>query len=91
MSRAFDFVTVGVVWIVSIIVHRIAVELFAPEALLHALASDGTEAMNGAARADLWFEILGIWIPIAVAFAILLFALFREYRRQVSTAIQSRR
>jgi hypothetical protein len=66
-----------------------AVELFAPESPLHRLASDGTQIMNGAARADLWFQILAIWVPLMVCGFSALYLLIREYRRQVATAVRS--
>jgi len=66
-----------------------AVELFAPESPLHIMASDGTEVMNGAARADLWFQILAIWLPLLVCGFSALFLLIREYRRQVATATRT--
>jgi len=87
MSRSFDFVVSGVSVTIAVVVHRMAVELFAPNAPLHKLASDGTGALNGAARADLWFQILAIWMPLAVFGGIaLLYPLIREFRRQANTA-----
>jgi len=91
MSRPFDFTIVGVIVIISAVVHRMAVELFAPESPLHKLASDGTGTLQGAARADLWFQILSIWVPVFAFGGILAWALLREYRRQVATATRGRR
>jgi len=88
MSRPFDFTVVTVIWIVSIIIHRAAVELFAPESPLHEVASQATN-LNGAARADLWFQILAIWVPILAMGGILAWSLLREYRRQVATATRT--
>jgi len=90
MSRIFDFTIVGVITIISAVIHRAAVELFAPESPLHKLASDGTQALNGAARADLWFQILAIWVPILAIGGILAWAMMKEYRRQVATATRGR-
>lgn len=86
MSRIFDFTLAGTLIIIASVIHRAAVELFAPESPLHRLASDGTQLMNGAARADLWFEIIAIWVPILVTGFAAAFILIREYRRQVATA-----
>lgn len=86
MSRAFDFVVVGVIWVISAVIHLMAVELFAPGSPLYELATDGTAVMNGTARAGLWFQILAIWVPVASALSIVLWAVIREYRRTVSTA-----
>lgn len=88
MSRGFDFVVVGVVMLISIVIHRIAVELFQPGSPLYEVAVDGTQTMNGQARADLWFEILSVWVPLIAAAGILGWAVFREYRRQARTAVQ---
>ena len=90
MTRIFDFTLAGTLIIIASVIHRAAVELFAPESPLHRIASDGTATLNGAARADLWFEILAIWVPILVAAFAGAFILVREYRRQVATATRNR-
>jgi len=90
MSRVFDFTVVGVITIIATVIHRTAVELFAPESPLHKLASTGTATMNGAERADLWFQILGIWVPLLAFGGILAWSMIREYRRQVATAARPR-
>jgi len=90
MSRSFDFVVVGVIWLISSVIHLIAVELFAPGKPLYSVATDGTSVMNGTERATLWFEILAVWVPVLAAIGILAWALLREYRRQVATAVQRR-
>lgn len=79
---------VGTVTIIAVVIHRIGIELFAPESGLHEIASVGTQAMNGAARADLWFQILSIWVPLGAFTGIIAWSLIREYRRTVSTAAQ---
>lgn len=63
-----------------------SVELFAPGQPLYAIATDGTSVMNGQQRADLWFQILAVWLPVLAFGGIIAWAGIREYRRQVSTA-----
>ena len=87
-NRAYDFTVASVIIIISIIVHRMAIELFAPNTVLYSVATDGTANVNGAQHADLWFQIIGIYAPFGAAVSILLWALVREYRRQVSTVSQ---
>lgn len=87
MSRAFDFTVVGVIWVVAVVIHLMGIELFAPGTPLHELASGATH-LNGAARADLWYEILTKWVPLAAAIGISAWAMVREYRRQAVTAVQ---
>jgi len=89
MSRAFDFTVVGVITIIAVVIHLIAVELFAPGTPLHRVASAGV-ALEGAARADLWYEILSVWMPLLAFGGILAWATIREYRRQAITAAVQR-
>jgi hypothetical protein len=91
MTRIFDYTVSGVIVIIAAVIHRMGTELFAPESPLHKLASDGTAAVNGAARADLWFEILTIWVPLMVIGFAAGFILIKEYRRQVATATRGPR
>lgn len=89
MSLAYDMVVSGVLLVISVIMNRIALYLFAPGTALHEMASSAT-LLQGAARADLWYEILGIWMPlfgVLVAFA---WPLVRVYRRQAVTAASTR-
>lgn len=85
MSRIYDFTLVGVISLISFTIHRIAISLFGPQSPLHATASQGT-AFDGAARADLWFEIIAVWAPLIVIGGIVTWAFLREWRRQVTTA-----
>jgi len=84
MSRLYDFVVVGVVWLISFVAHTISVELFSPESKLHEVASEAT-AFGGAAKADLWFEVLAIYAPLIAVGGIVAWAFVREWRRQAVT------
>lgn len=84
MSRLYDYLVIGVVTLISIIVHLVSVYLFAPETKLHDLASMATQ-FNGAARADLWFEILAVWAPMIATGGIICWGFVRELRRQSQT------
>lgn len=88
MSRAYDFVVVGIVWLFAIIIHRISIELFTPGSPLYEIATDDTATLNGTARADLWFEFLVVYMPLLVGGGIVAWAIVREYRRRVQTAAQ---
>ncbi len=88
MSRAFDFVVITVIYVVAIVVHLMGIELFAPGSPLHSIATSGTGAMNGGERADLWYEIITVWVPLMAVFGISAYGIVREYRRQAVTAVQ---
>lgn len=85
MSRAYDFVVMGVILIISVTIHMMSVELFATGSTLHRIAS-GATLLNGAARADLWYEILALWVPLGSSTGIMLWGFIREYRRSRTTA-----
>lgn len=82
MSRAGDFVMMGVIYLIAIVIHRISIALFAPGTGLHEIASTGTEVFNGAGLMDQWYVILAIWIPMIAMVGITAFVAMREYKRQ---------
>jgi hypothetical protein len=88
MSRAFDFTVATVLTLIAVIVHLMGVELFAPGSVLYGIATDGTQAFRGTARATLWFEIIVVWAPLATTGTGWVWALIREYKRQVQTAVR---
>ena len=86
MSRAFDFTTVGVTWIICVIIHRLAVELFAPDSTLYQIATIDNSNVNAAENVSIWWQWIGVYMPLTVGAGILAWAFIREYRRQVATA-----
>jgi hypothetical protein len=86
MSRSYDFVVVGVISIICVVVHTMGVELFAPNTELFAVATDGTSNLNGQERAYLWYQIIAIYAPFGSFVGIIAWAGIREYRRSVQTA-----
>lgn len=88
MSLAYDMVVSGVIFIISVVIHVMAVQLFAPGTPLHVTASAAT-TLNGADRADLWYQILAMWVPLGGLLVSGLWPLIRAYKRQAATAIQT--
>lgn len=87
MSRAFDFVIVGIIYIIAVVIHLMGIELFAPGTPLHQAAASATN-LNGAERAVLWYQIITIWVPLISMGGITAYAVIREYRRQAVTGIR---
>lgn len=90
MTLAYDFVVSGVITIISVIIHVMAVNLFAPGTALHMVAS-GATLMDGAARADLWYQILAMWVPLFGLVVAGAWPFVRAYRRQANTAVTQAR
>jgi len=86
MTLAYDFVRTGVLTVIAIVIHRMGVELFSPDGVLYGVATDGTGNVNGTANAQLWYEIIAIWAPLAVLGFAVVYTLVRIYKRQVQTA-----
>lgn len=85
MTRAFDFVVSGVITSIAIVIHRVSLTLFAPGQPLYSVAAEAT-TLGGASKAWLWFQIIAIWAPLLAIGCIWLWALVREFRRQITTA-----
>lgn len=91
MTRAYDFTVVAVIYVMAVIIHLMAVELFVPGGPLYSLATTGTETMNGQAWADQTYMILSTWVPLISFGGITAWAVVREYKRQAATAITRQR
>jgi len=91
MSRAYDIVVASVITIIAVVIHTVSMQLFVPGSPLYELATDGTAAMNGTARADLWSQMLVIWVPLLAIGGIWAWTFIREYRRQAVTAVRAPR
>jgi len=87
MTRAFDFVVVGVIVVISAVIHLIGVTLFGPESALHGVAASATH-FNAGEKADTWYAILAVWMPLLASAGIIAWAFFREYRRQTATVLR---
>lgn len=85
MSRAFDITVMGVIYIVALVIHLMGLELFAPGTPLYDLAA-GAANLKGEERANLWYQILTVWVPMMAIGGITAWAFIREYRRQAVTA-----
>lgn len=90
MGRGFDFAVVGVIYTIAVVVHLMGVELMAPGSPLYEVAAGATH-MKGQERADLWYEIIAVWVPLMAIGGISAWAFIREYRRQATTAIRGAR
>lgn len=86
MTRIYDFTVVSVIWIIAVVIHLMAISLFSPDTALYYVATDGTSTLGGQSKADLWYEILAVWVPLMAGMGILAWAVIREYRRQALTA-----
>lgn len=75
---------VGVVTIIAVVMHYFGIVAFQPGSPLYEVAAGATN-LNGAERADLWFQIGTVWVPMIAIVGIWGWALFNEYKRQTVT------
>lgn len=88
MTRVYDFTVATVIYIVSVIIHFMSVELLAPGTPLYEVATDNTGAMNGEVWADQVFMILSTWVPLIAFGGITAWLVVREYRRQALSNVR---
>lgn len=86
MSFARDITIWGVITTIAIVVHFMAVELFAPGGVLYRTATDGTGNMNGTELASFWFEIFAVWVPALAIAGITGYVFVGIFRRQAVTS-----
>jgi len=86
MNRPMRFMVVAVTYIISFVIHRVSLELFRPGQPLYEAATTGTAVLSGPSRAQFWFEVLAVWVPVIAAVGVTAWALVSEYRRQTQTA-----
>lgn len=82
MTRVFDYTIVAVIWVIAVVINRLALELLQPGSPLYEIATDGTENVGGPAFAEIVWQAVAIYIPLIAGAGILSWALLREYRRQ---------
>lgn len=85
MSLAYDMVVSASLLVIAVVFNRISLYIFAPSTPLHELAAQA-EALNGAARAMFWYEILALWVPLFVIVVAFAWPIVRAWRRQTVTA-----
>lgn len=86
MSSAYDTVVGGVITIIMFVLHRIGVEMFAPGSALWAVATEGTQNMNGLEHANTLFTVIVVWMPMLFIGGIWMWVAIRAWKRQVQTA-----
>lgn len=89
MGSISDLVRVAVIWLVVFTVQNIMIRLVQPGSSLYETGVEATN-LNGAALANQWFQIIVIWIPLIIYAGTFLWIIIRLYRRQATTAIQTR-
>lgn len=90
MGLAYDLVVGAIIAIISLVVHYIAVSLLAPGTPLFAIAADAT-TLSGQQRAQTWYQILAMWVPMGGLLVAAAWPMIRAYRRQAVTAGGTRR
>jgi uncharacterized protein (UPF0333 family) len=88
MTLAYDTIAATTVTAISIVIHYVGIELFAPGSQLFDLATSGTAVLGGTAKASLWFEILVVWVPLLATIGVWAWVGVSMYRRQAVTAVQ---
>lgn len=88
MGLAYDLTVASVVTIIAIVIHLIGIELVAPGAPLYEMAATGTSNLGGADKANFWFQIFVVYIPLIAIGGVWVWTIIKSYKRQVQTAVR---
>lgn len=79
MSRMYRFATIGLIWILAMIIHWFGVTLFAPGAMVHGLADAGVGTYIDSSWQPRMYKVFVQWIPLLFVGGSLLWGFAKEY------------
>lgn len=79
MSRMYRFATIGLIWILAMIIHWFGVTLFAPGTDVYALADPGVGLYIETGWQDRMYKVFVQWIPLLFVGGSLLWGFAKEY------------
>lgn len=79
MSRMYRFATIGLIWILAIVIHWFGVTLFAPGTNVYALGNVGVGMYIDANWQDNMYKVFVQFIPLLFVGGSLLWGFAKEY------------
>lgn len=86
MSRAFTFVTIGLVLLVTIYVQDLAMEMFGPGSGLYEMVAEVDYLLDGEAWAERMYVAVTVWFMWIIRIGAIVAGLYREFRRENVTS-----
>lgn len=90
MTRVYRYATIGLIWILAIIIHWFGVTLFAPGTDMYILGASGVGTFIDSAWRDQMYKVFAQYIPMMFIGLSLLWGFAKEYEDAVSTGVQYR-
>ena len=86
MSRMYRYTTIGIIWILAIFIHYFGIILFAPDATLWGLASDGIGTYIDSDWRPTMYKVFVQYIPLLFVALSLLWGFAAEYEDALLTS-----
>jgi len=88
MSRAYRYATIGLIWILAIIIHWFGATLFAPGTALWGIADAGVGTYIDSEWRGQMYRIFVQYIPLLFISLSLLWGFAKEYEDAVRTGVR---
>lgn len=88
MSRAYRYATIGLIWILAMVIHWFGVTLFAPGTDVYALGEVGVGMYVEAGWRDQMYKVFAQYIPLLFVAASMLWGFAKEYEDAVLTGVR---
>ena len=85
MTRVYRYATIGLIWILAIVIHYFGVVLFAPNAPLWDLASGGVGMYIDGSWRDTMYKVFVQYIPLLFVALSMLWGFATEYEDALLT------
>lgn len=86
MSRAFTFVSIGLILIATIYLQDLAMTMFGPGSGLYEMVADVNYLLDGQQWADRMYVAVTVWFMWIIRIGAIVAGLYREFRQQNVTA-----
>lgn len=86
MSRAFTFLVIGMVILLTIFMQDVAAQVIGPGSGMYEMVSKVNQPVNGAEWADRMYVAITVWFMWLIRVAAIVGGLFREFTKQNVTA-----
>jgi hypothetical protein len=88
MTRLYRFATIGLIWILAMVIHWFGATLFAPGTALYGIGEIGVGTFVETGWRDTMYRVFAQYIPLLFVGMSMLWGFAKEYEDAVSTGVR---